>query len=125
VPSYDYYGSPYYLYPYLGYGYDRYGNPLGAGSPHNDYAYPGLQYPYPLVQTGELSIDVRPDDARIYLDGHLLGLAGEVRHLAALRSVLAGPHVVTAELPGYVTLRRDIVVDPGHRARVRATLKRE
>jgi hypothetical protein len=124
APYYDYYGAPYY-YPYPGYGYDRYGNPIGPGSPYYDYAYPGPQYQYPLVQTGELSIDIRPDDARVYLDGHLLGLAGEVRHLAALRSVLAGPHVVTVELPGYVTLRRDVVVDPGHRVRVRATLKRE
>jgi hypothetical protein len=80
-----------------------------------------LAFARPGYRTETLDLNI----ARGSPDRHLLGLAGEVHHLAALRSVLAGPHVVTVELPGYVTLRRDVVVEPGHRARVRATLKRE
>jgi PEGA domain len=118
-----YYYAPYSPYPYYGYGYDFYGNPLGAGSPYYDY--PGSVYPYPMVDTGDLSIDIHPDDARVYLDGHFLGLAREVRRLASLRRVLAGPHVVTTELTGYLPLRREIVVSPEGRARVRAQLQRE
>jgi hypothetical protein len=122
VPYYPYY--PYYSpYPYYGYGFDLYGNPLGTGSPY--YEYPGSVYPYPTADTGELSIDIHPDDARVSLDGQFLGLAREVRRLALLRRVLAGPHVVTAELTGYLPLRREIVVSPQGRARVRAELEQE
>jgi hypothetical protein len=125
VPYSYYYYAPYLPYPYFDQGFDLYGNPLGAGSPYYGYGYPGPPDPYPLVETGELSIDIRPNDAHVYLDGHLLGLAGEIRHLAALRSVLAGRHVVTASLTGYLTLRREIAVNPGRRTTLRASLQRE
>jgi hypothetical protein len=117
------YSYPYSPFPYYGYGFDFNGYPLVPGSPYYDY--PGSVYPYSTVDTGELSIDIHPDDARVSLDGQFLGLAREVRRLASLRFILAGPHVVTADLTGYLPLRREIVVSPDRRATVRVDLRRE
>jgi hypothetical protein len=75
-----------------------------------------------LGETGELSVDVRPDDAIVYLDGRAIGLASDIRNSAALRRLPAGRHRIEVRRPGYATLREEVVVSPVQPAVVRAEL---
>jgi hypothetical protein len=78
-----------------------------------------------LGDTGELHVDVHPDDAIVYLDGRAIGLAGDVRSSAALRRLPAGRHRIEVRRPGYATLREEVVVSPVQPAVVRGTLAPE
>jgi hypothetical protein len=78
---------------------------------------------FPLGDTGELLVDVRPDDAIVYLNGRAIGLTRDIRELAAFRRLAPGRHVVEVRRPGYETLRSEVVVSPVQRAVVRGELK--
>jgi PEGA domain len=78
-----------------------------------------------LGETGELHVDVRPDDAIVYLDGRAIGLASDIRSSAALRRMPAGRHRIEVRRPGYATLREVVVVSPVQPAVVRGELAPE
>jgi hypothetical protein len=75
--------------------------------------------------TGELLVDVRPDDAIVYLDGRAVGLASDIRHSTALRRLPVGRHRIEVRRPGYTTLRTEVVVSPVQPAVVRGELEAE
>jgi len=75
-----------------------------------------------LPETGELHVDVRPDDAIVYLDGRALGLASDIRTSDAFRRLLAGRHQLEVRHPGYVSLRQEVIVSPVQPAEVRGEL---
>jgi hypothetical protein len=80
---------------------------------------------FSLTDTGELQVDIRPDDAIVYLDGRALGLASHLRDLPALRRLAPGRHVIEARRPGYAPLRQEVVVSPVQPAVVRGELAPE
>jgi hypothetical protein len=60
---------------------------------------------------GKLSLDVRPDDASVYIDGKLYSEAGddEVR-------LAVGVHRVEVVRPGYLSFEREVEIRPGKTA---------
>lgn len=77
----------------------------------------------PIIgETGELRVEVRPDDAIVSLDGRAIGLASDVRSSAALRRLPAGRHRIEVRRPGYATLREEVVVSPVQPAVVRGEM---
>lgn len=58
---------------------------------------------------GTLRLDVRPDDASVYVDGTFSGSARELRQL----SLSAGRHRIEIVRPGFRTYDRDVEVDSG------------
>jgi hypothetical protein len=69
---------------------------------------------------GRLRLDVRPDDATIYVDGEFRGQAIDLRSL----KLPAGMHKVEVVRPGFGTLERDVEVKPGETADFTAELGR-
>src|SRR5207245_856113 len=69
-------------------------------------------------QAGGLSLDVRPADAIVELDGRTLGMVDLLRGSEALRRIPAGHHTLRISRPGYKTAEREIEVTPGRPARV-------
>ena len=70
-----------------------------------------------------LIVDATPPDARVYLDGRLLGVAGEL--VAHALPVSYGPHAVHVIAPGFRPWATRVVVDGTFPVRVRATLSRD
>jgi len=64
------------------------------------------------IRTGELSLEVRPQGAEVYVDGRLVG-RGAVR-----LSLEAGLHEVRVVAPGYTEYRAQVEVRPGESLRL-------
>jgi hypothetical protein len=126
-PYYGYYGS----YPWFSLGF-YYGGSYGYARPYYAPSY-GYGYDYPAGDSyaaepppadedappassderredvrarGDLRLDVRPDDASVYLDDRFLGSARELRTLA----LPPGPHRVEVVRPGFRTVERTVQV---------------
>jgi hypothetical protein len=69
---------------------------------------------------GRLRIEVRPDDASVYVDDQFRGLARQVRFL----TLPPGRHVVELVRPGFVTERREVEVVTGETRDVLVELQR-
>jgi hypothetical protein len=77
------------------------------------------------AEPGRLVLDIRPDDASVYLDGRFLGTG---RELAGLRSGLIvdpGPHTIEVVRPGLEAAKRQIEVESGRETEVEITLEGE
>ena len=70
-----------------------------------------------------LVVDASPPDAQVYLDGQLLGVAGEL--IARGLSVSFGPHVVHVVAPGFRPWAERFIADGSFPTRIRATLTRQ
>lgn len=139
-PYYGYYGS----YPWLSLGFS-YGGSYGYVGPYYapsygyGYSYPGgdsyaAEPPPPadgdassderredVRGNGDLRLDVRPDDASVYLDDRFLGSARELRTLA----LPPGPHRVEVVRPGFRTVERTVQVRPDEPATIVVELTRQ
>jgi hypothetical protein len=100
--------------------------PAGAAAPARPA--PGVMpsAQSPLVQAaqaaqgvGAIDIDTRPAGARIRLDGAAAGVSP-----AVLDNVKAGSHTVRLELDGFRVWTTTIVIKPGTRTRIAASLER-
>lgn len=69
---------------------------------------------------GSLRLDVRPEDASVYVDGDFKGSARQMRAL----SLPAGPHRVEIVRPGYRTVEREVEIRPGHTTDLDVELER-
>lgn len=69
---------------------------------------------------GTLRVDVRPDDASIYVDGEFFGTARRASSLA----LPPGRHRVEVVRPGYRTVEREVEVRPGRTETVTIDLER-
>jgi phospholipid-binding lipoprotein MlaA len=69
-----------------------------------------------------LIVDASPGDAEVYLDGNVLGSAGDL--LARALALPSGRHTVTVAAEGFKTYVATFDVDPSFPARVRAALER-
>jgi hypothetical protein len=130
-PPYPYYGSTYYGYPYAGYGYapedqaadssldrDRYGDRDRDTAAEEDRA-PGSGRDDDR-DFGQLRIEVRPDDASIYVNDRFQGTARQVRTL----DLPPGRHRIEVVRPGYRTEEREVQITPGETSELSLELRR-
>jgi hypothetical protein len=71
-------------------------------------------------ETGTLRLDIRPDDASVYVDGRFQGSARQHDGV----ELPAGRHHVEVVRPGFRTIERDVEVEPGRTARLSLELER-
>ncbi|MEM8962356.1 MAG: PEGA domain-containing protein [Acidobacteriota bacterium] len=71
---------------------------------------------------GRLRFEVEPEDAAVYLDGQLLGIAGELKFNNNGFTVTPGEHVIEISRPGYETESVTIDVESGEKVVVELTL---
>jgi len=70
-----------------------------------------------------LIVDAAPAEARVFLDGRPLGLAGEL--VARGLPISLGPHVVDVQAPGFRSRAWRFVADGSFPIRIRAALSAE
>jgi hypothetical protein len=76
-----------------------------------------------MAGKGEVDVRVKPDDARIYVDGKLVGEDGRsIRHPSRL-SLPQGRHELIFYKEGYQTVVRDIDVKLGMSTRLKAKMQ--
>ena len=63
------------------------------------------------LEDPQLTVRASPPDAAVYLDGELLGIAGELAYHGAI-PVPVGGHTVQVVRPGYQTQTRQFDVGP-------------
>jgi PEGA domain len=97
------------------YGYHGYYDPFFWGYsgwyPYGFYApfYPGV-YGRPA---GSARIQVTPKQAEVYVDGYLAGTVDDFDGFLQRLDVPAGEHELTLYLPGYRTIRQQVLFRPG------------
>ena len=117
------YARPYYAPPY-GYGYYPAGDSYAAEPPPVDEDAPPAssdERREDVGARGDLRLDVRPDDASVYVDDRFLGSTRELRTLA----LPPGPHRVEVVRPGFRTVERTVQVRPEAQATVVIELIRQ
>jgi hypothetical protein len=130
--TWPYYSTwPYYTtWPYtsVGYGYDSADAPPyyevypDAGPPQTASrdAYESGAPAVPDRDSGRLRIDVRPDDASVWVDDQFRGSARDLRYL----TLPAGPHVIELVRPGFAAERHPVEVVAGQTRDVLVELQR-
>ncbi len=71
-----------------------------------------------------LTFAVQPDDAAVYVDGHLLGTAEEVGRTLRGVPVSPGTHTISVTRPGLREWSSEIDVASGESRKVEASLER-
>ncbi|MGH9441630.1 MAG: PEGA domain-containing protein [Thermoanaerobaculia bacterium] len=77
------------------------------------------------AETARLTFSVEPDDAVVYLDGHLLGTGDEVGRTLRGVPVDPGSHTLDVQRPGYRAWSSDIELAPAETRNVEVSLDRE
>lgn len=146
-PYYGAYGYPYYGSAY-GYGYGFY--PYGR-SRWNDYPF-GLSYglfgyapyasPYDAMYssggyvgrrgdfdndrpTGSIRLRAEPREAKVYVDGALVGIVDDFDGLRNHLSLEPGRHRIELRAPGYENYSTDVSVAAGKTLTTRASMKKQ
>jgi PEGA domain len=70
-----------------------------------------LQYQMPSV-TAEIKLSVDPDRAAVFVDGLLVGHAGELGGVGKGLQVAPGKRKITISLPGYKTFETEVELSP-------------
>jgi hypothetical protein len=120
--AYGYY-SPSYSVSYYGYPDRASDVPSGvdSGRPSDsDRAYTAPRALDPNRDEGRIRLEVRPEDASVYVDDGFRGSARDTKFLT-LRS---GPHTIELVRPGFGVARRDVDVARGETSDVLVELKR-
>ncbi|MFN8092319.1 MAG: PEGA domain-containing protein [Vicinamibacteria bacterium] len=73
-----------------------------------------------VANTGHVRIEVRPEDASVYVDDEFWGTASEARRIV----LRAGRHRIEIIRPGFTVVRRDVDVVPGETSDVLVELQR-
>jgi PEGA domain len=125
------YGSTSWIYGRYGlwydpWGYNGYG--YGYGYPYPSYApYAGgeQQYAEAGELTGSLRLKVKPETAKVYVDGALMGTAGEFDGLFHHLELAAGAHELQFRADGYQTYTMDVTVAAGKTKTERISLRKK
>lgn len=105
------YPVPYtYAYPYPVYGYSAPSAPVIVGPGSTAY--------------GGASLDIRPSDAEVYVDGAFAGQVSDFDGAGEPLTLVAGTHRIEIVAPGYETLTIDANVQPGQIIPYRGELRR-
>ena len=125
-PGYGAYGWSPYLYPPSSNVY-VYSSPEGSSSDRyaedaarDDRRSDDVRRDTSVPNTGRVRIEVRPEDASVYVDDEFWGPASESRRIV----LRAGRHRVELVRPGFEVARRDVDVVPGETSDVLVELQR-
>jgi len=75
--------------------------------------------------TSEIKISVNPDRAAVFVDGLLVGHAGEFGGVAKSLLVAPGHRKITISLPGYQTFTTEVDLAPGQKFNLKTDLLKE
>jgi hypothetical protein len=106
--------APYYYDPYLPFMYG-YGGGYGGGIERDDDSRP----------TGSIRLRMTPRDARVYIDGALVGTVDEFDGLTHHLDIQAGRHQLEIRAAGYENYTTEVVVTAGKTMTERASLKKK
>jgi hypothetical protein len=131
--GYPYYGGYYgyyrpYPYAWFSFGWPYYAAgawPNGYYAPsHTVYYYrdstPAPDEPPAAASSGRVRLEVRPDDASVYLDDEFQGSARDARFL----TLRPGRHTIELVRPGYEVVRHEVEVVRGETSDVLVELRR-
>lgn len=110
--------DPYAYYPY-------WGDPYSHGASYGSYGSSGsrrTEEPKRLVGTIRLKVD--PEDAKVYIDGALVGTADEFDGLRHHLELDGGRHELELRAEGYETYKGDLNVEAGKTRTERVKLKK-
>jgi len=123
-------GGPWWYSPWYwdGYGYGAWGDGWGWGWGWGPYGWwgpgPGYTAPYDGYGYndgygdrgrgyGALDLDVSPEDAEVYVDGHYVGICDDYDGWPQYLWLPEGPHDIVIFMEGYQTISREYDIAPG------------
>ena len=91
------------------------------GYPYSWYA----PYPYGFVydNSGAAKIEVKPQDAEVYVDGHLVGRVDDFDGWLQRLHVPPGEHELLIYMPGHRPLRENVLFRPGATLKISGALE--
>jgi hypothetical protein len=99
---------------------------IGGGySSYGDYGYGGGDQVNEPAGTGSVRIRVKPGNAKVYLDGTLMGTVDEFDGLTTHLAAPAGPHRIKIEADGYAPLELPVDVEADKTVTTRGSLKKQ
>lgn len=119
TPWYDPWYDPFFMY-----GYDGYFGSYGSYRIMPGYGERSSRDDEPRAETGSIRLRVNPDKAKVYIDGVLQGTVNDFNGLHSHLDVPGGPHQLELRADGYVTLKDEIIVEPGQTQTYRGALKK-
>jgi len=132
---YSGYYSPYGYYPYGMFGYygyyDPWYDPYGGGGGYyssgsgSSSSYSSSSRDSEPENSGSLRIRVNPAQAKVYLDGTLIGTADEFDGLTSHLAAEAGTHQLELRADGYEPFTTTVKVESGKTITARASLKKK
>ena len=111
------YYRPYFYRPYFGGFYNPYYYGYGYGYGY----YPGSYYRHAYL--AEIRTEVKPQDARVYLDGDYVGVADDFDGWWQRLEVPPGRHRLTFRSPGFAPYVIDLRVYPGRDAHIKYEMR--
>lgn len=76
------------------------------------------------VPSGSLRLRVSPSNAKVYVDGALVGVVEDFSGLSDHLKLTVAQHVIEIKADGYETFVPDVEVEPGRTVTVRGSLKK-
>jgi PEGA domain len=137
APGYrSYYYRPYFYDPFfwgsygwgwgwgagLGYGYGWGWYPYGWGYPYGDGYYGG--YPYGYRGYAEARIEVKPKEAKVYVDGYYAGIVDDFDGWSQRLEAPPGEHDIAIYLEGYRTMHERVLFQPRKTVKISGELQR-
>jgi hypothetical protein len=105
----------------LGYGYGWGWSPYGWGYPYGG----GYGYPYYGYRNySEARVEVKPKDAKVYVDGYYAGIVDDFDGWAQRLEAPPGEHDVAIYLEGYRTIHERVLFQPGKTVNIKGELQR-
>jgi hypothetical protein len=127
-PAYHYYHRPFYrpfYRPYFGGFYNPYYYGFGHGY---GYGYGGYGYGYPYSSyrrslAGEIRTEVKPKEARVFLDGDYVGVADDFDSWWQRLEVSPGRHRIVFRSPGFEPYVVDLRVGPERDSHIKYSMR--
>jgi hypothetical protein len=87
-----------------------YGSPWGPYFPYGGYPY--ADNLYVGQPTADVSVQVTPKQAEVYVDGYFAGVAGDLGGVFKRLHATPGGHAITMHLEGYRTVTENVYLAP-------------
>ena len=106
-------------YPYFDPWYGYYGNPYFWGPPY-PYAYPY----YAFDPGASIRVEVKPNDAEVYVDGYYAGRVDDFDGVFQRLPVIPGEHDIELYLDGYRTAKQHVLASPRHSFKLKYAMEK-
>jgi hypothetical protein len=84
----------------------------GYPYPYGPYPYPYYGYPYPYDTASSVRVQVKPREARVYVDGYFVGSVDDFDGWSQRLRLVPGEHEVQIYLDGYKTITEKTLFRP-------------